>query len=81
MPTYEYRCPANDRVVEVAHPMAEKLSTWGQLCDRAGISPGSTPADAPVERLISLTSIAGSARADTPAAHTCGRPGCCMGNN
>ncbi len=59
MPRYEYHCEAADRTVEVEHAMSEKLSTWGQVCERAGVSPGSTPADAPVEKLISLPAIGG----------------------
>ena len=52
MPSYDYRCAANDRVVEVRHRMSEKLTTWGEVCTRAGIDAGDTAADAPVERLI-----------------------------
>ncbi|MGH8290817.1 MAG: hypothetical protein ACREV7_17690 [Steroidobacteraceae bacterium] len=40
MPTYEYRCEANGRVLEVRHNMAERLSSWGELCERAGVAPG-----------------------------------------
>ena len=53
MPTYEYQCESNGRLVEVRHNMAERLSTWGELCQRAGISPGTTDPAAPVEKLIS----------------------------
>lgn len=53
MPSYDYRCEANGQVVEVRHAMNERLSTWGDLCERAGIERGATPADAPVERIIS----------------------------
>jgi predicted nucleic acid-binding Zn ribbon protein len=31
MPTYDYLCPANGRVVEVSHKMAEQIATWGDL--------------------------------------------------
>ena len=65
MPRYEYRCEASGRTVEVEHAMSERVSTWGELCERAGISPGRTPPDAPVEKLISLPAI-GSARPDAP---------------
>ena len=57
MPTYEYLCEANGRTVEVSHKMAEKLQTWGELCQRAGIQPGKTPARAPVSRLISGAAV------------------------
>lgn len=54
MPYYEYYCVDNGSVVEVRHTMDEEIRTWGQLCDRSGADPGDTPADAPVERLMSL---------------------------
>lgn len=62
MPTYEYRCAANDRTVEVRHKMAEKLRTWGEVCERAGIPAGRTDPKAPVEKLVSagFISVAGS---------------------
>lgn len=52
MPVYEYHCPANDCQVEVYHGISDKVTTWGELCQRAGLVPGDTPADAPVERLL-----------------------------
>jgi hypothetical protein len=58
MPTYDYHCAANDRVVSVVHRMAEELRTWGELCARAAIDPGETPADAPVAKRISLSQLA-----------------------
>ncbi len=51
MPTYDYYCEANQRQVEVSHRMSETLSTWGELCERAGLEPGETPAESPVKRL------------------------------
>ena len=53
MPIYDYYCPHNGRVVEVRHSMNERLKTWGEVCRQAGIDPGETPLDAPVEKLIS----------------------------
>ncbi|MGE0431344.1 MAG: zinc ribbon domain-containing protein [Planctomycetota bacterium] len=53
MPFYDYMCRANDRRVEVRHGMTETVTTWGELCARAGIEPGDTPPDAPVDKLIS----------------------------
>jgi predicted nucleic acid-binding Zn ribbon protein len=81
MPTYEYRCEANGRTVEVSHPMREKLTTWGQVCTAAGVDPGTTPASAPVEKLLSLSFVAGKASGGTQAGghsgggQSCG-PGC-----
>lgn len=52
MPTYDYRCEANGQVVEVIHSLSETITNWGELCIRAGIEPGATPADAAVARHI-----------------------------
>jgi hypothetical protein len=38
--------------VEVSHSIHETLSTWGEVCARAGIELGATPAGAPMRRLI-----------------------------
>ena len=79
MPTYDYRCDVNGRMVEVSHRMSETIANWGDLCARAGVEPGETPADTPVHRLatggtlISKSSL-GSGTAPAPA---CGTGGCC----
>lgn len=52
MPSYDYRCPANGQVVEVKHAMSELMSTWGEVCEKAGMDLNGTPADSPVEKLI-----------------------------
>ncbi len=52
MPSYDYLCPANERVVEVKHRITESLSTWGEVCEKAGIELAGTAADTPVEKLI-----------------------------
>ncbi|MES9833807.1 MAG: zinc ribbon domain-containing protein [Candidatus Thiodiazotropha sp. DIVDIV] len=51
MPTYDYRCEINNRVVEVSHRMSEEILNWGELCLKAGIEPGDTPSESPVKRL------------------------------
>lgn len=76
MPTYEYRCAANGRLVEVRHNMAERLATWGELCDRAGIPPDQTDPAAPVEKLISAGFINAGAGAGEPS---CAAPACGSG--
>jgi hypothetical protein len=76
VPTYEYRCETNGRLVEVRHAMAERLSSWGELCQRAGISPGATDPAAAIEKLISAGFIHASASASEPA---CAAPGCGSG--
>ncbi|MEJ6592451.1 MAG: zinc ribbon domain-containing protein, partial [SAR86 cluster bacterium] len=36
MPRYDYFCDANGEVVEVTHPMSQKLQTWGEVCANSG---------------------------------------------
>lgn len=83
MPTYEYRCEANGRVLEVRHNMAERVSSWGELCERAGVSPGKTDPAAPVEKLISAGFIsAGTSKSTSEpacAAADCGNGFCGTG--
>jgi predicted nucleic acid-binding Zn ribbon protein len=78
VPTYEYRCAANNRMVEVRHNLAERLTTWSELCERAGIPAGKTDPAAPVEKLISAGFIhtGASASMSEPA---CAAPGCGSG--
>ena len=53
MPYYEYHCGSNGRTIEVRHQMSERLDTWGQLAEHAGVDLGDTPSAASVERLMS----------------------------
>lgn len=76
MPTYDYRCEANGRVVEVRHGMNEVLSTWGDLCDRAGVDLGETAAETPVKRLITGGNVVSSSVLSNPEAPSCGSGGC-----
>jgi predicted nucleic acid-binding Zn ribbon protein len=57
MPTYDYHCPANGRTVEVSHKMAEKLTTWGELCRKAGIPLDGTSSRARVEKLLGASGV------------------------
>lgn len=52
MPRYDYLCPENGEVVEVSHKMSESISTWAELCEKAGKGLGSTAADSPVQKQI-----------------------------
>jgi len=85
MPSYDYLCKANNRVIEVRHRMNEKVGTWGQLCDLAGIEPGDTPLDAPVEKLITGGNVIASDSLKNPepacAGGSCNTamPACCGG--
>jgi len=75
MPTYDYHCNANGRTVEVRHKMSESVSTWGQLCEKAGISLDDTLPDSPVERLITAANVVRSSslgNTDTQACATSG---------
>ena len=57
MITYEYRCDANETTLTVRHSINEKLESWGELCSLADYSPGDTPPDTPVKRLMSGGSL------------------------
>ena len=76
MPTYDYRCETNGQVVEVKHGMSEVLKTWGDLCERAGMEPGDTPADSPVSRLITGGQFINSSSL-SDAAPACTTGACC----
>ncbi len=76
MPHYEYRCPTNGRVVEVRHGMQENLQTWGQVAGLAGLGLGNTPADSPVERLLSAPVPATGGAANRPTQSVGCGPGC-----
>ena len=80
MPTYDYRCEANGRVVEVKHGMNESIRSWGELCERARVEPGDTPAETPVARLITGGGIIGDSRDREPlpscSTGTCGTGFC-----
>jgi predicted nucleic acid-binding Zn ribbon protein len=81
MPTYEYFCEANGETLEVSHRMSELLGTWGELCQRLGTAPGTTPARAPIRRLISQAAVLSGrgASAAAPAANCDAGAACCGG--
>lgn len=79
MPTYDYRCEANGRVVEVKHSMNDTVSTWGELCERAGTELGSTAADSPVQRLISGSHVVKSTSLGEANMPPCGNGACGSG--
>jgi hypothetical protein len=81
MPTYDYVCESNGRVVEVKHGINEHPSTWGELCALLGIAPGDTPEPTPVKRLITggglvKSSSLGSAPPCQSGAPCCGAGSC-----
>jgi hypothetical protein len=79
MPTYDYRCEANGRMVEVMHRMSEQMNTWGEVCDKAGIAPGDTPLDAPVVRMATGGNVITSGSLGGGEAPACSTGGCCAG--
>ncbi len=52
MPMYQYYCATNGESVEVFHSMSEELSTWGELCEAAGLPIGETAPESAVERIL-----------------------------
>lgn len=79
MPTYDYHCEANGQIVEVRHRMSEHLATWGELCALAGIEPGQTPTDAPVEKLITGGQVVRRSSLGDAEAPACSSGPCCGG--
>ncbi|MBK1693838.1 regulator [Chromatium weissei] len=79
MPTYDYRCETNDRVIEVSHSMRDTLSTWGELCARAGLELGDTPANAPVQRLATGGNVISGHHLGSGNAPNCATGSCCAG--
>ncbi len=78
MPTYDYSCDANGQVVEVSHRMSETIAVWGDLCARAGVDLGETPADSPVHRLATGGNIISkNSMGSGMAPPSCGSGGCC----
>ena len=79
MPTYDYRCEANDRVVEVNHRMSEQIKTWGELCERQSMDPGDTPLDSPVKRLATGGNLVAKSSLGSGAEPACSTGACCPG--
>lgn len=52
MPTYDYFCEANQRTIEVRHPMDHMVKTWGELCELAKSDLGETARNAKVIKVI-----------------------------
>jgi len=76
MPTYDYSCPANGRIVEVMHRMSDTLNTWGELCEKAGIELGNTPPESPVARLATGGNVISSSSRGSGVAPPCVGGGC-----
>lgn len=76
MPTYDYLCEANGRVVEVRHRISESIATWGELCQRKGIDSGDTPAEAPVKKLATGGNLVKSSSMGSGSMPPCASGGC-----
>jgi len=58
MPRYDYFCKVNQRTVEVIHPMSDKLKTWAEVCELAGVEMGDVPGTTAVSRIITTPPMA-----------------------
>jgi hypothetical protein len=79
MPTYDYLCETNGRVVEVNHRMSENFTRWGELCERSGVALGDTPVESPVRRLATGGQVITSSSLKNPEAPACGMGSCGSG--
>lgn len=68
MPLYDYRVGNGERMVEARHAMSLSPATWGELRDAAGLPDDGTPADMPVQKVLTTGGVLGSAgsKADLP---------------
>ncbi len=65
MPRYDYYCDANKQTVEVVHSIHERLLTWGEVCECAGISTGAVDGAEPVSRIITTPPMANTPVGDS----------------
>ncbi len=79
MPTYDYRCEANQQVYEVQHSMSERLDTWQQLCELAGLELGDIAADSKVTKLMGVGAVVKSHSLKNPEAPPCMSGSGCSG--
>ena len=77
MPTYDYRCEANGKILEVKHSINQELHTWDELCALAGIDAGDTPLNSPVKRLPTGGNIV--KKSSLGSAPPCSSGPCCGG--
>ena len=79
MPTYDYLCEANGVQLEVRHTMQEQITSWGDLCELAGVDAGDTPLDTPVKKLITAAAVVNRSTLSNPEP-PCGGGGCSGGS-
>lgn len=75
MPTYDYLCETNGKLLEVRHKMDEVVSTWGELCARLELETGDTDPEAPVKKLATGGQVVRSGSLGD-AAPACGQGAC-----
>ena len=76
MPTYDYRCEANNQVYEVRHALSQRAATWGELCEISGLDLEGIPADSPVTKILNTGGVVKSASLKNPEAPPCMTGGC-----
>jgi hypothetical protein len=81
MPKYDYFCETNGQMLEASHPMSQRLGTWGELCATTGVDLGSTPADAPVKKLITGGGVVKASSLKNPSVPPCQMGAPCCGAN
>lgn len=64
VPRYDYYCDENDKTVEVVHRMAVRLTSWGELCEKANIEVGSTDPQAAIRKVITVAPMANTPTGD-----------------
>jgi hypothetical protein len=82
MPLYDYRIGQGERLVEASHPMNANPATWGELRSLANLPDDGTPADTPVQKVLTtggVMSSGGSGKADLPPCMGGGGMGCGSG--
>ncbi|AJQ95406.1 hypothetical protein [Gynuella sunshinyii] len=79
MPTYHYRCEANQQIYEVRHSMNTKLRNWSDLEQMTGNHDASIPGDTPVEKVLTAVGIVKSSTLKNPEAPPCANKNYCGG--
>ncbi|WP_026958323.1 hypothetical protein [Aliagarivorans taiwanensis] len=79
MPSYDYRCEANQQIYEVRHSMSERAQTWAELCELGGLALVGVDPNSKVTRLISGGGVVNSASLKNPEAPPCMSGGGCPG--
>lgn len=57
MPTYDYRCEANNKIYEVKHAMSLSPKTWAELCKATGMELKNIPGKTPVTKVLNAVGV------------------------